>query len=996
MLFYVNFLFCGLKFFPKAVAMYLVLFGVSLGVPSLLAETPGEFRPNPVLTPDEQVGATGDKVQPQDTLPKSQMTGDDPAPLNKKPIARLQVKPTANEMVLNTGWKLTGATSINATGAMLSQIGIPTSGWYDATVPGTVLGSLVDQGVYPDPYFGLNNLQIPESLNKQDYWYRTEFTLPKTWAGRKLWLDFKGINYYAEIWLNGKYLGHITGAFIRGEFDVSTAINRFGTNALAVMIAPPPDPGIPSEQSVKFGPGDNGGKMCLDGPTFFCAEGWDWIPAIRDRCSGLWQDVVLRSTGPVTINDPQVVTKLPLPETSPANVTINSELRNSSSNVQQGVLIGKFEGVQVQQAVELQPGETKTVSFSPRDYPHLTVRHPRLWWPNGYGKPELYDLQLTFLTKDKNVSDQQITRFGIREMSYELGTKMPDGKVERVEFTPTLAPKDHGPVIDSSRKAMGWDPHQYETFVVAIKPGMENSPSLKRVNDEQMKEYLVVKVNGQKIECLGGNWGMDDALKQIPRERLEPYIRLHRDANLNMIRNWCGQSTSETFYDLCDEYGILVWNDFWMSTEGWNYAPANHELFLCNVADTIKRFRNHPCIALWCAQNEGVPPESINGGNDRLIRELDGTRYYQPNSRFVNLSTSGPWSNEPLGKYFSEINHGFSTELGAASVPSAEVMRTIMPEADLWPPKDVWSYHDFHTKGAEQRENMLGLVARRYGAATSLDDFCRKAQMVNYETYRAMFEGFNSRLWNDCSGVLVWMSHPSWPSVVWQLYSSDYDPNGAYFGAKKAAEPVHIQMNPDNFELAVINRHAYPLPKVTARARIFDLSGRELLSQKQTVDAAANDVTSIGQLVWPTNGAFLVKLELTDQAGRLLSENFYWQAIHDEQLQALDRMMAVALCGNLRVLEGTAKHTAEVDLSNPSSVPALAIRLVLRDARTGRRVLPAYYEDNYFSLLPGESRRIRIEGLPLLAKPAVELTGWNIQQSNLEEGIGITARVSTN
>ena len=203
MLFFAKFLFCGLKFFRKAISIYLVLFGLSLVVPSLLAEIPGEFRPKSILTPDEQVGATGDKGQSQDTLPKSQMTGDDPAPLNKKSVANLQPIPTANGMILNAGWKLAVANRINVTGEMLSETGFPTSGWYDATVPGTVLGTLVDQGVYPDPYFGLNNLQIPESLNKQDYWYRTEFTVPTTWAGRKLWLDFKGINYYAEIWLNG-------------------------------------------------------------------------------------------------------------------------------------------------------------------------------------------------------------------------------------------------------------------------------------------------------------------------------------------------------------------------------------------------------------------------------------------------------------------------------------------------------------------------------------------------------------------------------------------------------------------------------------------------------------------------------------------------------------------------------------------------------------------------------------------------------------------------
>ena len=524
-----------------------------------------------------------------------------------------------------------------------------------------MLTTLVDQGVYPDPYYGLNNLEIPESLNKQDYWYRTQFLLPAAFKGRELWLDFKGINYYAEVWLNGHYLGHITGAFIRGKFDVTQLAKATETNVIAVMVAPPPDPGIPSEQSVKFGPGDNGGMLCLDGPTFVCTEGWDWIPAICDRDTGLWQDVLLRATGPVTIADPQVVTKLPLPKTSPASVTVQTALHNSSDVVQKGTLKGSFESVEFEQPVTLQPRETKTVVFAPASFPQLVVHQPRLWWPNGYGKPELYHVHLTFVTGDNNTSDGQTVQFGIREMSYEFAARMPDGTTQRVEFTPTIARDEELPVIDASRKAIGWDSHDYRVVTVAVRPGAEHSPALESASDKSMGPYLVVKVNGQKIFCDGGNWGMDDALKRISRGRLEPYIRLHRDAHLDMIRNWVGQSTSEAFYDLCDRYGILVWNDFWMSTEDWNYVPADQKLFLSNVADVIKRFRNHPCIALWCPRNEGVPPEPLNLEIDQLVRELDGTRYYQPNSRLVNLRTSGPWSNESLEKYFTEFNHGFRT-----------------------------------------------------------------------------------------------------------------------------------------------------------------------------------------------------------------------------------------------------------------------------------------------------------------------------------------------
>jgi hypothetical protein len=950
---------------------------------TLMAEIPGEYRPRPVENPTEEVGATGVKVQPPDTLPQSRST----APID--PI-RIRPKKTGlpvwqgNELVFNTGWRMIEAPRLTtADGAAISTPGIDVADWYDATVPGTVLTTLVNNGVYPDPYHGLNNLAIPESLNKQDYWYRTEFTVPKSLADRELWLNFNGINYYAEVWLNGKYLGHITGAFIRGQFDITRYTSLDTTNVLAVMIVPPPDPGIPSEQSVTYGPGDNGGRLCLDGPTFVCTEGWDWIPAIRDRDSGIWQDVTLQATGPVTIGDPQVITQLPLPDTSRADVTVDVELHNSSDATQHGILKGAFEGVQFEQAIALSGGETRTISFTPKEFPQLTVRHPRLWWPNGYGKPELYHLQLAFVTgNDQKISDAKALHFGIREMSYEFAAKMPDGQVQRVEFTPTVV-RGEKPVIDNRREAMGWSRQNENLTEVAVWPGAENSAALQPAPDNSMGPYLIIKVNGQRIFCNGGNWGMDDAMKRVTRERLEPYIRLHRDANLAMIRNWSGQSTSKTFYDLCDEYGILVWNDFWMDTEGWNYAPFDHKLFLTNVADTIKRFRNHPSIAIWCAMNEGVPPADVNQANDRLIRELDGTRYYQPNSRLVNLRTSGPWSNQPLEKYFDDLNEGFSTEMGASSIPSAEIMRTMMAPEDLWPPADVWAYHDFHSKGAGNRDDVLQMINRRYGEAKDLDDLCRKAQMVNYETYRAIYEGYDSRLWNNCSGVLLWMSHPSWPSVVWQLYSWDYEPNASYFGAKKASEPIHIQMNLPDCEVAVINHHFTSLIGVTAEAVIYDLSGREESSYRTNFTAAANACTDIINLAWPPDGAHLAKLKLSDSRGRVLSENFYWHARNEKQLQQLNTLPPVTLQGKFHRQTDAGETVIEGRLTNPGKTPALAIKLTLRDAETGQRILPAYYDDNYFSLLPGESREFHIGFQSKNKKIQVDLDGWNVASTSL-------------
>jgi hypothetical protein len=977
-----------------AVAVFLVA-GASL----LKAEVPGEFRPLPTPIPAEHAGATGTNVQPLDTYPVSH------APLVNTAVRKPKLANPGgpalrgNDLVFDAGWEMIEQPKLHTDGATLSQPGVDTGEWYDATVPGTVLTTLVDQGVYPDPYYGLNNLLIPESLNKQDYWYRTEFTVPKSFSGRELTLQFNGINYYAEVWFNGQYLGHITGAFIRGKFDVTKWAKPGEKNVLAVMIAPPPDPGIPSEQSVKYGPGDNGGKMCLDGPSFECTEGWDWIPAVRDRDTGIWQDVLLRATGPVTIGDSQVITKLPLPDTSSANVTVNAELHNTSDAPQQGTLRGQFEGVKFEQPVSLAAGETKTVSFAPNDFPQLKVGHPRLWWPNGYGKPELYHLHLNFVTADRQESDEAASRFGIREMTYEFEVKKPEGGHERVEFDPTAVIGAGEKIIDNRRDTMVWGLEnkakrdaaiiaaggkppttpfwwgRNQETTVGLWPGAEQSPALHVVDDPKMGKYLVIKVNGQRIECLGGDWGMDDAMKRISRERLEPYIRMTRDANMNMILNWAGQSVSETLYDLCDEYGIMVWNDFWRNTEAFDFAPVDYDLFARNAADCVKRFRNHPSIALWCSGNEGVCPAPLHEKLNQLIYELDGTRYFQPNSRLINMRNSGPWSNMTLPTYFHDLNQGFSTEIGASSIPTLETLRTFIPESDLWPYNDLWAYHDLHAEGAGDRKSTFARLDTRYGKPASVEDVCREAQMLNYDTFRAIYEGFNSRMWNDCSGVVVWMSQPSWPSVIWNFYSWDYDPNASLFGAKKGAEPVHVQMSVPECKVAVINHLANTLKNASVTATIYDLSGHVEQARTNTLTAGADACTDVVTLDWPANGCHFVRLELRNQAGKLLSENFYWYAREEKQLQELNSLPKVRLTAKVH-----AKHGGvEVRVTNPSQTPALAVRLTLRDGKSGQMILPVYYGDNYFSLLPGESREVRIESPGASRDSNVTLDGWNVE-----------------
>ncbi|HWI55749.1 MAG TPA: beta galactosidase jelly roll domain-containing protein, partial [Bacillota bacterium] len=331
-------------------------------------------------------------------------------------------KPAVPEPLRLTGnWTLQDAVKVSQTGDAISQTGYPSTGWYRATVPGTVLTTLVNNGVYPEPLYGENNRpdKIPDTLCRTTYWYRTPFTVPQAYAGKQVWLNFEGINYIAEVWVNGQQVGSIKGAFTRGRFDVTRLVKMGGPNALAVHVLPQPHPGETHEKTVATGTGPNGGITGVDGPTFLCSIGWDWIPTIRDRDTGIWQDVTLSATGPVVVQDPFVTSDLPLPRTDTADLTVHATVSNATDTAQSGVLSGVIEGIKFQQELSLAPKEARTLTFSPANVSALHVRKPRLWWPNGYGPQNLYKLHLAFAAKGA-VSDEQDVTFGIRKITYAL------------------------------------------------------------------------------------------------------------------------------------------------------------------------------------------------------------------------------------------------------------------------------------------------------------------------------------------------------------------------------------------------------------------------------------------------------------------------------------------------------------------------------------------------------------------------------------------------
>ena len=909
------------------------------------------------------------------------------APFSQPTIAPLPPAETTlsaqspGDWILSGGWKLAEAPAVSATAQQISTAGFDVASWMPATVPGTVLTTMIDRGRYPDPDYGLNNLAIPERLNQQDYWYRAEFVSPPSEGSSHVALVLNGINYRAEVWLNGQRLGEMEGAFTRGRFDVSKLLDKGRRNALAIRISPVPHPGIPNVQSIALGSGLNGGAMELDGPTFVASEGWDWNPPMHDRDTGLWQNIHLIATREVSIGDEQVITRLPLPQITSADVTLNIPLENASDTAIDGTLTASFEGVEVRRQVTVPIGGTR-VHLSSKKYAALHLAHPRLWWPNGYGKPELYHLTTTFAT-DVSASVVKNLQFGVREISYEISLLDNDGALRRVDYDPAVGREEAKPQVDVTHEGMRQVP---DGWAASIAAGEDRSAVFHTLEDTRATPYLTIKVNGVRIAVRGGSWGMDDSRKRGSREHLAPFFRYDRDANLNMIRNWQGQNTEEVFYDLADEYGMLVWNDFWEVTMDSNAEAEDPQLFLANAKDTILRYRNHPSIVMWCGRNEGVPQPIVNQGLIALTHSLDGTRYYFPSSNQVNLQPSGPYSYENPADYSSKLDPGFAVEVGTPSLPTLEWFERWLPQQDRWPITDDWAYHNWHP-----HDEFNKYMQAQFGAAQSLEQYVDQAQMMNYVDYRAIFEGFNAHLWAPNTGRLLWMTQPSWPSMLWGILSSDYDTQASYYATKKACEPIHVQLDLATNDVQVINTTRNPLQQVKADADVYALDGRVLLHRDVRLDVATDDMkrafnVDIASLVGDT--IVFVHLALHGQNGALLSQNFYWRAASDAGYRALDRLAPahVALSAHRVDRAGaTNQRSLEVNLKNTSAAFALNAKLVTSNAADGTEILPAFYSDNYISLTPGEERTITIDMPGQGARQPLKLTvcGWNVVQTSI-------------
>lgn len=802
-------------------------------------------------------------------------------------------------------WRVQRASLVTAGGEAVSQAGFADRDWMIATVPGTVLTSYLNDGAIPDPDFGDNQYAISDSFFCADFWYRDEFTAPaQQHAGEHTWLNFDGINWKAEVYLNGQKVGRIDGGFMRGRFDVTALVHRGGTNALAVRIIRVANPGSTKD---KAGPTVNGGALGRDNPTYHASAGWDWISTIRGRDTGIWSKVTLTTSGAVKIEDPLVTSTLPLPDTAHADVTIAATVRNLDAKPVTGTLRASFGDIALETPVTVDAGSSKVVEFSPATQAALHLTNPKLWWPVGYGEPDLYPVSISFVV-DGVVSDKTSFNAGVRQFAYSE-----DGGV------------------------------------------------------------LKIWINGRRFVARGGNWGFPESMLRYRSREYDTALRYHRDEHFNMIRNWVGQTGDEAFYDAADRYGVVIWQDFWLANPWDGPDPDDDALFLANASDYLLRIRNHASLGIFCGRNEGFPPQPIDDGLRSMVGALRPGSHYISSSADGPVSGHGPYRVEPLRYYFEHAPEKLHSEMGSPNVVEMDDLRRTMPESAMWPQGYQWPLHDYH-----EHNPFTTAVDKQYGGATNIGAWDSFAQFVDYDAYRGMFEGQSrNRL-----GLLIWMSHPAWPSLLWQTYDFFFDTDAGYYGAKKGAEPLHIQWNASTDAVEVVNYSAGEQTGLTARAQVLNIDGSVKWEKTAALDSHEDSTVTPMELDFPAglSRTHFIRLSLM-RNGQVVSSNFYLRGLTEGDYTGIRDLSAATIKAKSHIKRNGSEWIITTELHNVSKTPALMVRVKAVRSSSGDLIVPALFSDNYIALMPGEKQTISISIKDVDTRgerPRIKVEGFNL------------------
>ncbi|MHB8578884.1 MAG: glycoside hydrolase family 2 protein [Ignavibacteriaceae bacterium] len=840
-----------------------------------------------------------------------------------------------NTVRLNKGWLIFSSESTKTTGSIISSSKYSATGWYPASVPSTVLGTLISDHFYKNPFIGDNLKNIPTAQFKIPWWYRTKFKLSKADKTKNIELEFNGIIYRANIWLNGKLIAgadSTKGVYRRFSFNVSKDIMFGKENILAVEVFP----SVPGEPSVGF---------------------VDWNPSAPDNNMGIWRDVKIKITGDASINYPFIQSKIDLKTLKRAELSISTEISNNVNKKISGVLTGQIEKIKFSKEVTLEPYQKKLITFTPEVFSQLKINNPRLWWTYNLGKPELYKLMMKF-DIDGKISDSTETSFGIREVS------------------------DY-------------------------------------INKEGYRGY---KLNGKKILILGGGW-VDNLFLKSNYKNLKAQIDYVKQMGLNTIRLEGIWGENSDLYNLCDGNGILImagwscqweWEDYLgKPVDEFGGIKSSEEIALISQSwqDQIKWLRNHPSIFLWLYGSDLIPRPALEKKYQSILRKDDPTRPYLASAAEhtsiitgkTDVKMRGPYDYVPPVYWWIDKNHGgafgFNTEVGpGAEVPPLESIEKMIPKDHFWPIDSVWNFHCGKNSFGNLK-NYNEAMDSSLGTPSNLEEYCTKAQFLNYENTRAMFEANEANKFK-ATGIIHWMLNAAWPKLWWQLYDYYLLPGGAFFGTKKACEPVHILYNYGNSKIIVVNNTIHPQNNLTAKVSILNFDLTLKYSQDVALSIAPNESYQVLQIPPISNLSKTYFLDLRLYDGRkIVSSNFYCLSTKPDELDTtkttwsitptkeyadlteLNKLKKIHLTVTSKFVGLKGKNEVVTELFNNTDKLAFQIVLSVQKGKNGESVLPIFWEDNYFSLLPGEKRIIKgyfykedLEG----KQPTIKVTGWNI------------------
>jgi exo-1,4-beta-D-glucosaminidase len=859
-------------------------------------------------------------------------------------FAPTRVDVDAGSVTPITHWQIQSSAQAQQGGAEISSAGYSTGDWYPASGRATVMAGLLENEKYKDVFYS-DNLRVAQEPDSSGsvfvipWWYRSEFTVVDGAPGIRTLLRINGIIASADVWLNGKLVAEHTD--IAGAYPVHELdVTRWVHSGINTL-------------ALRVHPAD---------PRSSLSIGWvDWNPTPPDNNMGPWRGVDIVRTGPVEIRSPQVTSTLSLPDFSRAALTVKVEARNLDTSAHDAVINGVVAGVSLRRTIHLDPGQTQTVSFSPTSDPGLDLKHPQVWWPIGMGAHPLYTLQMEAAV-DNAISDRTRTTFGIRSVSSHLTSQ------------------------------------GYQQFVI----------------------------NGKPVLIRGAGWAPDMFLRDDPA-RMETEFSYVVNLGLNTIRSE-GKLEDARFYDLADRDGIMIlagWEccdkwESWAKTGGAPWDASDAKVAAASMASEARLLRNHPSVIGFLIGSDHAPPAAIS---KMYVDTLHAENWSLPiiaaavpqataETGPSGMKMDGPYSWIPPAYWYADKlggAFGFDSEVSAgASIPLLNDLNRMLAPQEL---EALWKFpqaRQYHASAAwsvfANIEPFDTALSKRYGPPKSLEDYVAKSQLENYDNVRAQFEAFNARMnaANPSTGVIYWMLNNAWPSLHWHLYDYFLNPAGAYFGAKMANEPLHIQYSYDTGAIMAVNHTLSREHGLQAIIRVRNLDGSQPYERRlQGIELAGNSARQLATV--PTlaglSRVYFIELELASADGKPVSRNVYWLSTQPDELDwahsnwyltPVTRYADLTPLQSLPTASSEARATmwhegaedmVSVTLAVPQSSKAVALfqHVSIKRSADGELMLPVLWSDNDVTLWPGESITLIAHlATPGAKTPVVEVSGWNV------------------